>query len=213
MGELNRHPHRHRYTHRCPWFSRMIGDWGERAYGRGSATKFNWRMPMANAYGEPPVANRLIRRLCPEQLVPRKRPPGKSRQSPRGAPPAPPRSAPSRKARSPSAASRGAVARARRPPPYIQCLQRSGRIAAWQVDGAYVRGNIDAEFGASGHHYSFGAIPRNEIWVDAEQTPDEQQLLIAQATIERRLMTRGMDYEAARTVAIAEERRQRLQRP
>ena len=137
--------------------------------------------------------------------MPRKRPPGKSRQSPRGAPPAPSRSAPSR-----SAPSRSVAARARRPPPYIQCLQRSGRIAAWQVDGAYVRGNIDAEFGASGHHYSFGAIPRNEIWIDAEQTPDEQPLLIAHAAIERRLMARGMDYEAARTVAIAEERRQRL---
>jgi hypothetical protein len=125
--------------------------------------------------------------------VPRKRAPGKSRQSPHPAPPAP---------------SRGA--RARRPPPYIQCIQRSGRVAAWQVDGAYVRGNIDAEFGVAGHHYSFSAIPRNEIWIDAEQGTDEQQLLIAQAAIERRLMARGMDYEAARTVAITEERRLRL---
>jgi len=108
-----------------------------------------------------------------------------------------------------SAVARSAVARARRPPPYIQCLQRSGRLAVWQVDGAYVRGNIDADFGAFGHHYSFGAIPRNEIWIDAEQGPDERQLLIAHATTERRLMARGMDYEAAHTVAIAEERRQR----
>lgn len=152
--------------------------------------------------------------------MPRKRPPGKSRQSPHGAPPAPSRSAvtrntpsrnaPARSAPARNAPSRSAVARARRPPPYIQCLQRSGRIAAWQVDGAYVRRNIDAEFGASGHHYSFGAVPRNEIWIDAEQGPDEQQLLIAHAIIERRLMARGMDYEAARAVAIAEERRQRL---
>jgi hypothetical protein len=151
--------------------------------------------------GEPPDSPSLR----PEQLVPRKRPPGKSRQSPHGAPPAPSRSAVAR-----SAVARSAVARARRPPPYIQCLQRSGRVAAWQVDGAYVRGNIDAEFGPFGHHYSFGAIPRNEIWIDAEQGPDEQQLHIAHATIERRLMARGMDYEAARTVAIAEERRRRL---
>jgi hypothetical protein len=132
--------------------------------------------------------------------VPRKRALGKSRQSPHGAPPAPSR----------GAATHSGAPRARRPPPYIQCLQRSGRLAAWQVDGAYVRGNIDAEFGTFGHHYSFGAIPRNEIWIDAEQGPEEQQLLIAHATIERRLMARGMDYEAARTVAIAEERRQRL---
>ncbi len=142
--------------------------------------------------------------------MPRKRPPGKSRQSPHGAPPALPRSAITRSAVARGAVAHSAVPRARRPPPYIKCLQRNGRLAVWQVDGAYVRGNIDAEFGAFGHHYSFAAIPRTEIWIDAEQGPDEQQLLIAHATIERRLMARGMDYEAARTVAIAEERRQRL---
>jgi hypothetical protein len=131
--------------------------------------------------------------------VPRKRPPGKSRQTPHAAPPAP--------------------ARVRRPPPYIQCLQRTGRVAVWQVDGAYVRKHIDGEFGAFGHHYSFSAIPRNEIWLDVEKERGEtreeeeertQPLLIRHATIERRLMARGMDYEAARTVAIAEERRERM---
>jgi hypothetical protein len=138
--------------------------------------------------------------------VPRKRPPGKSRQTPHAAPPAP----------------AAAPARVRRPPPYIKCLQRTGRVAVWQVDGAYVRKHIDGEFGVFGHHYSFGAIPRNEIWLDAESEPGErgerreekgektQPLLIRQAIIERRLMTRGMDYEAARTVAIAEERRERM---
>jgi hypothetical protein len=133
-------------------------------------------------------------------VVPRKRAGGKavrkSRQSPQGAPPAP--------------AGHPRRAATRRPPPYIRCIQRSGSVAAWQVDGAYVRGNIDAEFGSAGHHYSFSTIPRTEIWIDAEQESEEQQLLIAQAAIERRLMARGMDYEAAHAVAIAEERRQRL---
>jgi hypothetical protein len=131
--------------------------------------------------------------------VPPKRPLRKSRQSPRTAPPAP--------------------ARVRRPPPYIQCLQRTGRVAVWQVDGAYVRKNIDAEFGVFGHHYSFSPIPRNEIWLDAEDEKGEggeekgeetQQVLIRRGVIERRLMARGMDYEAARSVAIAEERRERM---
>jgi hypothetical protein len=131
--------------------------------------------------------------------VPRKRPLRKSRQSPHAAPPAP--------------------ARVRRPPPYIQCLQRTGRVAVWQVDGVYVRKNIDGEFGVFGHHYSFSAIPRNEIWLDVAQEPGErreepgemeQPLLMRHAIIERRLMARGMDYEAARTVAIAEERRERM---
>lgn len=127
--------------------------------------------------------------------MPRKRPAAKSRQSSHAAPPA---------------AAPTAPARVRRPPPYIRCLERTGRIAVWQVDGAFVRKEIEGELGAFGHHYSFSVIPRNEIWIDAEQEPDEQPLLIRQAIIERRLMARGMDYESARTVAVAEERRQRM---
>jgi hypothetical protein len=62
----------------------------------------------------------------------------------------------------------------------------------------------------SANRSTVSAIPRNEIWIDAEQSPGDQPLLIRQAAIERRLMARGMDYEAARTVAIAEERHQRM---
>jgi hypothetical protein len=102
------------------------------------------------------------------------------------------------------------TARVRRPPPYVRCLQRTGRIAVWQVDGAYVRKNINEEFSNFGHHYSFSEIPRNEIWLDVEKVPDEQRFFIRHATTERRLMARGMDYEAARGVAIAEERRMRV---
>lgn len=137
--------------------------------------------------------------------MPRKRAVRKSRQSSHAAPPV--LTAP---ALAVSALAPPAHARARRPPPYIQCLQRTGRVAVWQVDGAYVRKQIDSELGAFGHHYSFSAIPRNEIWIDAEQAAGDQPLLIRQAAIERRLMARGMDYEAARTVAIAEERHQRM---
>jgi hypothetical protein len=146
--------------------------------------------------GEPPDSPSL----WPEQIVPRKRAVRKSRQSSHAAPPA----------QAPLAHAPPAHPRPRRPPPYIQCLQRTGRVAVWQVDGAYVRKQIDSELGAFGHHYSFSAIPRNEIWIDAEQSPGDQPLLIRQAAIERRLMARGMDYEAARTVAIAEERHQRM---
>jgi hypothetical protein len=142
----------------------------------------------------------VLRAFGRSRIVPRKRAVRKSRQSSHAAPPA----------LVPLAVASPAHPRARRPPPYIQCLQRTGRVAVWQVDGAYVRKQIDSELGAFGHHYSFSAIPRNEIWIDAEQSPGDQPLLIRQAAIERRLMARGMDYEAARTVAIAEERHQRM---
>ncbi len=79
----------------------------------------------------------------------------------------------------------------------------------WLVDGSYVRKNIDKEFGNFGHHFSVASIPRDEIWLDVEQLPEQQQFFVHHALIERRLMARGMDYEAARTVAIAEERKMR----
>ena len=85
--------------------------------------------------------------------MPRKRAVRKSRQSSHAAPPV----------LAATALAPTAHVRARRPPPYIQCLERTGRVAGWQVDGAYVRKQIDNELGAFGHHYSFSAIPRNEI--------------------------------------------------
>lgn len=80
----------------------------------------------------------------------------------------------------------------------------------WQVDGSYVRKNIDEEFSNFGHHFSISEIPRNEIWLDVEKEPDEQRFFLRHALTERRLMAKGMDYEAARTVAVAEERRMRV---
>jgi hypothetical protein len=91
----------------------------------------------------------------------------------------------------------------------VRRLERIGRLGVWLVDGAYVRETMDDGFGAFGHHFSYSAIPRNEIWLEIETAPDEQRYLLRHALTERRLMARGMDYEAARTMAIAEERRTR----
>jgi hypothetical protein len=114
------------------------------------------------------------------------------------------------KARPSTAKAKGAGRGARRPPPYVRLIERAGSVRVWLVDGSYVRKNIDEEFTNFGHHFSISAIPRDEIWLDIEQVPDEQQFFVRHALIERRLMARGMDYEAARTVAIAEERKMRL---
>ncbi len=97
----------------------------------------------------------------------------------------------------------------KRPPPYVRLIERLGSVSVWLVDGSYVRSHIDADFGEFGHRYSVAAIPRQEVWLDAEPAGDAPGSLARRALIERRLMARGMDYEAARTVAIAEERKQR----
>jgi hypothetical protein len=100
--------------------------------------------------------------------------------------------------------------RGRRPPPYVRLIEQAASVGVWLVDGSYVRKNIDEEFSNFGHHYSIASIPRDEVWLDIEQVPDEQRFFVHHALIERRLMARGMDYEAARTVAIAEERKMRV---
>jgi hypothetical protein len=97
--------------------------------------------------------------------------------------------------------------RVRRPPPYIRSVARTKSVAVWLVDGSYVRATIDEDFGEYGHHYSNPPIPRQEVWLDVESIDELPQLAARRALIERRLMARGMDYEAARAVAMAQERR------
>src|SRR6202022_254758 len=72
------------------------------------------------------------------------------------------------------------------------------------------RKNIDIEFSNFGSHYTVEAIPKNEIWIDAETVPDEQRFFVAHARMERRLLIAGADPEAARQAANHEERRMRV---
>jgi hypothetical protein len=100
----------------------------------------------------------------------------------------------------------------RRPPPYVGRVTRAGSVSVWLVDGTFVRSTIDPDFAGHGHVYSIPSIPRSEVWLDAEglarEHGDPETLGIAyRALVERRLMARGMDYEAARTMAAAEARK------
>lgn len=81
----------------------------------------------------------------------------------------------------------------------------------WTVDGAYIRGHIDEEFTNFGQHYRFKYIPRNELWIDREASPDpeETRFFIDHLLVEHRLMAQGMPYERALPMADAEEHRER----
>ncbi|GAC1515766.1 MAG: hypothetical protein NVS1B4_07610 [Gemmatimonadaceae bacterium] len=98
---------------------------------------------------------------------------------------------------------------AARPPYYLTRLARRGGVSVWSVDGAYIRKNVDEEFTNFGHHWSIDRIPRGEIWIDQEAHPDEQRFFVRHAIVERHLMSRGADYDAARLKADAEERAMR----
>jgi hypothetical protein len=94
--------------------------------------------------------------------------------------------------------------------PYVQRLEQRGGLSVWLVDGAYVRRNIDEEFSNFGHHYSYTAIPKNEIWLDQEAVPDEQPFFLHHARVERQLMVAGKDYDTARAEADRQERQMRV---
>lgn len=85
--------------------------------------------------------------------------------------------------------------------PYIKLLARRGKISIWLVDGAWVRTNIEQEWDNFGHHYSDSFIPENEVWLDQQAHPDEQQFFITHCLVERRLRARDVDEETARQKA------------
>jgi hypothetical protein len=136
--------------------------------------------------------------------APRRKPPAKRKASARHKAPAKRKAKPGRKPRPPRATS------AKPRLPHISCIQRRGPLSVWLVDGAYIRKNVDEEFSNFGHHFSFTRIPKNEIWIDQETHPDEQQFFIRHAIVERRLLRTGMDYEKARLLANREERKMRV---
>jgi hypothetical protein len=96
-----------------------------------------------------------------------------------------------------------------RAPYYLSCVSRSRTVSIWIVNGSLIRRDVDEEFTNFGHHWSVSAIPKDEIWLDQETHPDEQRFYVAHATIERRLMARGTDYDTARAAGSLAERRLR----
>ena len=94
--------------------------------------------------------------------------------------------------------------------PYIRLLERRGALSVWQVDGAFIRKNIEIEFSNFGSHYTISEVPKHEIWIDAETDPDEQRFFIAHAVMERRLLAKGTDADTARRESNHAERRLRV---
>ncbi|MEK7102393.1 MAG: hypothetical protein AAB912_02035, partial [Patescibacteria group bacterium] len=92
------------------------------------------------------------------------------------------------------------------PPPFVKKLERRGRLTLMWVNGAIVRKYIDPYFSLGGHHFVYSYIPKNEIWIDDLNYPEDQEFTIIHELHERTLMARGMDYHSAHDYALAEER-------
>lgn len=103
--------------------------------------------------------------------------------------------------------------RDRRGSPYLEIVGRRDGLEVWVVDGMCVRTAIDVEFTNFGQHYRFPFIPEQELWVDRESAPDEQEFFIVHLIAERKMMAGGASYEQALDVADGIERERRNRDP
>ena len=93
--------------------------------------------------------------------------------------------------------------------PYLRKLEEVGEFKVWEVDGMFVRNNLNREFTNFGQHFRFPFIPKHQFWIDKENAPGEKQFFIDHMLTEWHLMDGGTDYDTAITKADAREKRER----
>lgn len=71
-----------------------------------------------------------------------------------------------------------------------------------EVDGEYVRNNIDAGFIGGGHSHAYPRfIPKDQIWIGEGHSLDDQKKFLLHEAIELALMRQGVDYGLAHDTA------------
>jgi hypothetical protein len=89
---------------------------------------------------------------------------------------------------------------------YLQRFETLDSITVWIVDGNVVRRDIFPDFGFSGNDLAYLFIPRREIWLDDAMSSEDILFSVLTEKRERELMTRGVGYDSAYTVALTEAR-------
>ena len=93
--------------------------------------------------------------------------------------------------------------------PYIKKLETVGDFEVWEVDGMYIRNNMNREFTNFGQHFRFPFIPRHEFWIDRKQSEEETDYFIHHMLVEWNLMDEGVSYDDAIEKADRKEMRER----
>lgn len=92
-----------------------------------------------------------------------------------------------------------------------------GEIDHWkvyEVDGLYVRNNIDIDFTEGGSSARYQYIPNDEIWLDNTLDPtDATATLVHEVTEARAMMNDGSSYEKAHDIANEAESKFRGENP
>ena len=80
-------------------------------------------------------------------------------------------------------------------------------LCVYLVNGPAIRKDIDIDFTEGGHNCRYGYIPRNEVWIENEESEEERRFLLLHELFEHRLMDfEGLDYEAAHAQASSIEK-------
>jgi hypothetical protein len=93
--------------------------------------------------------------------------------------------------------------------PYLKKFKELKGIKIYFVNGKFIREKISEEFTNFGQHYRFNFIPKNEFWIDKENSPGEEQFFIDHLLIEHQLMQKKVPYEKAMTIAGKQEKKER----
>ena len=99
--------------------------------------------------------------------------------------------------------------------PYIKVLDKIDDFTVWQVDGMYIRNNLNREFTNFGQHFRFQFIPVHEFWIDKEYGTDESAFFISHMILEWYLMHEGKSYDYAieRADTLEASERKKYSRP
>jgi hypothetical protein len=95
---------------------------------------------------------------------------------------------------------------------YISLYEIRDGISIWVVDGSLIRKDIYPDFGLSGNEYVYNFIPHGEIWIDAQISCEETEFSILRETIQRGLMSKGMNYDLSYQRALSKETEMRYKK-
>jgi len=93
--------------------------------------------------------------------------------------------------------------------PYLRKLEDVGDFEVWEVDGMYVRNNLNREFTNFGQHFRFPFIPKHQFWIDKQNSSNETPYYVDHMIIEWNLMNQGVDYDTAIAKADQQEQKER----
>lgn len=74
-------------------------------------------------------------------------------------------------------------------------LKYSGAVDIWIVNGRLVRDLYFLDFTEGGHDKVYPFIPKNEVWIDDDLSPNERKFVILHELHERNLMCQGWCYD------------------